>query len=165
MKKNPDAGKRSSASSEPKPTKTLLYNKRASFEYHFFDHYEAGIALVGTEVKSIRAGKVQLQDAWAGFNERGVLQLHQLHIDPYSHGNLFNHSVQRIRALLLNKRELLRIADKLSNQGFSLIPIRIYLKGNKIKVELVIVRGKKLYDKRESTKEREVERDLQRYKR
>ena len=139
-----------------------IKNRRASFEYHFLETYTAGIVLTGTEIKSIRQGKVNLQDAYCLFLGE-ELYLRQMSIAQYTEGTYNNHDPLRDRKLLLTKRELRRLTDKLKDQGLTIIPVRLYTSDRGFaKVDIALAKGKKLYDKRETIKEREVERNLQR---
>src|SRR5438270_5981197 len=122
---------------------------------------ETGIMLAGTEVKSLRAGKVQLSDGYAHI-DNGELWLENVHISPYEHGNIFNTEEKRRRKLLAHRREIDRLKTKLNDQGLTLVPLRMYFKGNKVKLQIGLARGKKAYDKRQSIKERDAKRDLRR---
>ncbi|MEE8523499.1 MAG: SsrA-binding protein SmpB, partial [Thermoanaerobaculia bacterium] len=119
---------------------------------------EAGIVLTGTEVKAMRAGKVQLKDGFVEFRD-GEAWLTSVHVSHYSHGNRENHDPERPRKLLLHKRELNRLSGRVQTKGFTVIPLSIYLKGNRIKAEIALARGKKLYDKRQAERERELDRE------
>jgi SsrA-binding protein len=141
--------------------KVIAQNRKARHEYEVLDTYEAGIALVGTEVKSLRLGKAQMQDSYA-LIENGELFLHNFHISPYDLGNVHNHEPNRIRKLLMHKRELRKLYARAVERGLTLVPLKIYFKGKVAKIELGLVRGKKSYDKREAITEREVRRDLDR---
>ena len=136
-------------------------NRRARHEYHILQELEAGIVLSGTEVKSLRQGKVQLSDGYAHI-EHGELWLENVHISPYTHGNRFNLDDKRKRKLLAHAKEIERLRVKLQDQGSTLVPLRMYFKGNKVKVLVGLARGKKSYDKREAIKEREAKRDIRR---
>lgn len=142
--------------------KTLATNRKARHDYFIEKTYEAGIALKGTEVKSIRAGKANLKESYCVIrnNEAFVVGMH---ISPYKEGNIFNVDLLRDRKLLLNKREILRINQEVMQKGMAIIPLSLYLKNGRIKMEIAIARGKKLYDKRESIKERDIKRHLERY--
>ncbi len=139
--------------------KTLVTNRAAFHEYHIEDRYEAGIALLGTEVKSIRLGAVQLKDSYVQI-ESGEAWLKNAHVSPYSHGNRENHDAVRPRKLLLHRREIERLEQSAVIKGMTLVVTKIYLKKGRIKFEIGIARGKKLYDKRESEMRRTVERDV-----
>ena len=134
--------------------KILSDNRKARHDYHLMDRYEAGIALAGTEVKSARAGKVQLRDGFAEI-AGGEAWLVNVHIGHYSHGNIQNHDVERRRKLLLHRREIDKLTGKTREKGLTLIPTKVYLKGDKIKVELALAKGKQAHDKREAIKKRE----------
>ena len=136
-----------------------IKNKKASFDYFIEDTYEAGMVLTGTEIKSLRAGKANLKDSYA-IVRNGEIFLLNMHISEYDHGNIFNHNETRTRKLLLHKKEILKLNDKVRIEGFSLVPLKVYIKGNYAKVLLGIGKGKKLYDKRESMKERDMKREM-----
>ena len=137
----------------------LLASNRAAFHnYHVLEKYEAGIALTGTEVKSVLAGRVQLKEGYVAVRE-GEVWLFNAHISPYSHGNRENHEPLRTRKLLLHKREIEKLDEAAIKQGMTLVPLRIYLKSRRIKVEVAIARGKKMYDKREAELRRTVDRE------
>jgi len=139
----------------------LASNRKAYHEYHIEETVEAGIALTGTEAKSARAGRINLADAHARV-ERGEVWLYNMHIAPYEHGNRWNHEPTRRRKLLLHRREIDYLAGRVRQRGYTLIPLRVYLKGPWIKVELGVARGKKQYDKRRDMAEREARRRIQR---
>jgi SsrA-binding protein len=137
-------------------------NRRAYHDYHILETYEAGIALVGTEVKALREGKANLQDCFARI-EHGEVLLHHCHIQPYSHGNIQNHDPLRVRKLLLHRNEIQRLLGKTQEQGLTLIPLKLYFnKVGRAKVELGLAKGKTGPDKRESIKRREATREIQR---
>nr|CRH07922.1 trans-translation protein, binds tmRNA and tRNA (SsrA-binding protein) [Candidatus Magnetococcus massalia] len=136
-------------------------NRKARFNYEILDKYEAGIALLGTEVKSIRAGKMTLADSYAVVT-KGELFLLNGHIPVYAHGNRNNHEPFRSRKLLMHSREIQRLIGLIQEKGLSLIPLRAYWKGNKIKLELGVAKGKKLYDKRATQKQRDWDREKSR---
>ncbi len=138
--------------------RTLARNRRAFHEYHILERLEAGIALTGTEVKSARAGKVQLKDGFVEFRD-GQAFLTAVHISPYSHGNRENHEPERPRKLLLRKREIERLFGRTQAKGLTVVPLAVYLKGNHIKVEIALAQGKKLWDKRQAARERELDRE------
>lgn len=139
-----------------------IRNRRASFEYSFLETYTAGIVLTGTEIKSIRQGKVNLQDAYCLIHN-DELFVRQMSISVYTEGTHYNHEPLRDRKLLLTKREIKRLTEKLKDQGLTIVPTRLFTNERGFaKVEIALAKGKKLYDKRESIKEREVERDMQR---
>jgi SsrA-binding protein len=138
-----------------------IKNKKAYFDYEILEKYEAGIALKGSEVKSLREGKANIRDAFVRI-EDGEAYLFNSYIAPYNHGGLFNHEPTRRRKLLLHKREIKRLAGKVSEKGLTIVPLRIYFnERGKAKVEIALVRGKKKYDKREAIKRRELEREAQ----
>ena len=140
--------------------KLIAQNKKARHDYFIEDTYEAGLVLVGTEVKSIRLGKVNLRDSFANIRG-GEAFVYNMHISPYEKGNIFNRDPLRTRKLLLNRREINKINGLLTQKGFSLIPIKVYLKNGLVKMEVGIARGKKLYDKRQDLKEKAVKRDFE----
>lgn len=140
-----------------------IRNRSAYHEYFIDAKYEAGIVLLGTEVKSIRGGKVSFNDSYCLLND-GEIWIKSLHIAEYSHGNLNNHEPLRDRKLLLGKREIQKIATKLKEKGYTLIPLRMYFNDkNLIKVEIGLAKGKKLHDKRETIKQKDVEREMKRF--
>ncbi|MFA5011388.1 MAG: SsrA-binding protein SmpB [Ignavibacteria bacterium] len=142
--------------------KIIGTNRKANFQYEILNKYEAGIVLLGTEVKSLREAKVNLSDAYGRFSNN-ELWLIGAHINEYKYGNLNNHDPLRKRKLLMNKKELRKLKAKLEELGLTLIVTKIYFKNSKIKVEIALARGKKLYDKRETIKNRETERKLKNY--
>jgi len=144
-----------------KGMKSLAQNRKARHEYFIEDTYECGLVLVGTEVKSIRAGKVNLKDAYARVTD-GEAYVHNMHISPYEQGNIFNQDPFRKRKLLLHRREINKLNALSQAQGYSLIPLQLYLKDGRVKLELAVAKGKKLYDKRHSIAERDVKRDVER---
>ena len=141
--------------------KIICQNKTARHNYSIADTYEAGIVLLGTEVKSLREGKGNLKDSYALVRE-GEVYLHDMHIGPYSHGNQSNHDPLRVRKLLLHKREIKKLYGKSREKGLTLVPLKLYFKNGKVKVEIGVGSGKKLYDKREAIKMREYQRDMER---
>ena len=138
--------------------KVLASNRAAYHNYHILDKYEAGIALTGTEVKSVLGGRVQLKEGYVGIRN-GEAWLFNAHISPYAHGNRENHEPLRTRKLLLHRREIARLDEAIAKEGMTLVATRIYLKKRHIKIEVAIARGKKLYDKRETELRRTVERE------
>jgi SsrA-binding protein len=138
--------------------KVLLTNRAAFHEYHIEDKYEAGVALTGTEVKSVRAGHVQLKDSYVAVRD-GEAWLFNAHISPYAYGNRENHDPVRTRKLLLHRREIDRLEEAATIKGMTLVVTRVYLKGGRIKLEIGVARGKKLYDKRETEMRRTIERE------
>ena len=141
--------------------KTLSTNRKARHEYHFVELLECGIELKGTEVKSMRAGRFAFADSY-GFIENGQLWLVDFHISPYDFGNIHNHEPLRRKRLLVHKQELLRLKRRVVEKGLTLIPLRVYLKKGRVKLELAVARGKKLYDKRADIKDRDMKRDSDR---
>ena len=137
-----------------------IKNKRANYDYEIETTYEAGIVLKGTEIKSIREGKANLKDSYA-IVKNGEVFLLNMHISAYDKGNIFNHEETRTRKLLLNKREILKITDAIEREGYTLVPIKVYFKGNKAKLLIGVARGKKTYDKREAIKKKDMDRDIQ----
>jgi SsrA-binding protein len=142
-------------------TKTVASNRRAYHEYFIVETYEAGIALKGTEVKSIRAGQVTFQDSYASIRN-GEVWLIGLYIAPFEKGNINNHDPSRDRKLLLHKREIAKLHSTSAEKGMSLIPLSVYFNKNNAKVSLGVAKGKKLYDKRETIKKRDQEREMRR---
>lgn len=141
--------------------RNLITNKRAEHDFFIISRIEAGIALKGTEVKSLRNGKANFLDSYVDFIN-GEAFLVNMHISEYSHGNRYNHEEKRKRKLLLNKAEIRKLQQKVKEKGYTVIPLRAYLKNRKIKIEIALARGKKLYDKRESIAERDLKRELER---
>jgi SsrA-binding protein len=141
--------------------KAVCRNRKAYHDYIIEDTLEAGIALLGTEVKSLRDGRVNLKDSYVMVGD-GEAVMRNCHISPYSHGNVSNHEPTRPRKLLLHKREIKRLRGKVAERGYSVIPLRIYFKGPRAKVEVGLARGKKFFEKRESIKRREAEKEMQR---
>ena len=144
-----------------KGIKPIAQNKKARHEYFIEDTYECGIALVGTEVKSIRQGKVNIKDSYAQVRG-GEMYVIGMHISPYEQGNIFNRDPFRERKLLLHKREILKLQALSQADGYSLIPLSLYLKDGKVKLELSVAKGKKLYDKRHDIADRDARRDMER---
>ena len=141
-----------------KEEKVLAANRAAFHNYHVLDKYEAGIALTGSEVKSVLAGRVQLKEGYVAVRE-GEVWLFNAHISPYSHAHRENHDPLRTRKLLLHRREIEKLDQASVKQGMTLVPTRVYLKDRRIKIEVAIARGKKLYDKRETELRRTVDRE------
>ena len=141
--------------------KIVATNKKARHDFFIEDTYEAGIELSGTEVKSIRAGKVNLRDSYAQVKD-GEMFLHNVHISPYEQGNIFNKDPLRSRKLLLHKAEIAKLMGLTTIKGYSLVPLSFYLKNGRVKVQLGLARGKKLYDKRESAAARDAKREMDR---
>ena len=141
--------------------KNISFNRQARHEYFVEESLEAGIVLAGTEVKSLRQGGVNLKDSWCDLVD-GELFIRQMHISPYEKGNIFNREPMRPRKLLLHKQEIRRLIGLTKQQGVTLIPLSIYFKGSRVKVQVGICRGKKLYDKREDMAKRDAKRDIDR---
>lgn len=141
--------------------KIIANNKKAYHDYFVIETYEAGIELCGTEVKSLRAGRVNLKDSFCRV-ENGQIKVYGMHISPYEQGNIFNRAPYRERRLLMHKREILKIFGKMGQQGYALIPLSLYFSGKWVKVELGLCKGKKLYDKRDDEAKRSAEREMQR---
>lgn len=141
--------------------KVVAQNKKARHDYHIEETYEAGLVLTGTEIKSIRSGKANLKDSFARI-QNGEIYLHNMHVSPYEQGNRYNHDPLRTRKLLLNRKEISKLLGVTKEQGYSLVPLRIYLKNGFAKLELALAKGKKLYDKRETLKKKDAEREVQR---
>lgn len=141
--------------------KIIAQNKKAYHDYFINETFECGIALVGTEVKSLRAGQVNLKDSYASI-DNGEVILKQMHISPYEQGNIFNRDPMRPRKLLLHKYEIRKLIGTLKEDGISLIPLKLYFSGSHIKVELGLAKGKKLYDKRQSMAEKDAKRNMAR---
>jgi SsrA-binding protein len=141
--------------------KIIASNRKAFHEYTISESWEAGIALQGTEVKSLRDGKCNLTDGWVDI-DGFVATLRDVHIGHYSHGNIFNHFEKRPRQLLLKKKEMSKIQRATEAQGMTCVPIKIYLRGQLVKVEIALAKGKKLHDKRDSARERDDNRSIQR---
>lgn len=142
--------------------KIFAQNKKARHDYFIEKTYEAGVELKGTEVKSIRAGKANLKESYVTI-KNGEVFVVGMHVSPYREGNIFNVDPLRERKLLLNKREILRLNQEVQLKGMTLVPISLYEKNGRVKMELAVARGKKLYDKRESIKEKDIKRNLERY--
>jgi SsrA-binding protein len=138
--------------------KLIASNKRAFHEYHVLDKFEAGMELTGTEVKSLRDRGATLKDSYVIF-KAGEAFLFGAHISPYTHGNRENHDPERTRRLLLHRREIEKLESQVVEKGLTIVPLRLYFKGGRVKAEIAVVRGKKLYDKRETEKKREADRE------
>lgn len=139
----------------------IAYNRKASHDYFILESFEAGIELCGTEVKSVRQGKVNLKDSWCSVVD-GEVFVNGMHISSYDHGNIFNRDPMRVRRLLMHKCEIMKIYGQIKQSGYSLIPISLYFKGSLVKVNVGLCKGKKLYDKRSDMAERDAKRDIQR---
>ena len=144
---------------KPDPGEKLIAsNKKAFHDYFILQKAEAGLALTGTEVKSLRDGKANIKDSYVLFKD-GEAFLFNAHISPYSHGNIQNHDPERTRKLLLHKREIEKLETQIVEKGLTIVPLRLYFKSSRVKVEIAVVRGKKQYDKRETEKRREADRE------
>ena len=141
--------------------KVVITNKKARFQYEIVEFFEAGIVLQGTEVKSLRSGKANLQDSYATIKDEEVF-LYNMHISPYEQGNIFNHEPNRIRKLLLHKQEIKRLSGKVLERGMTLVPVKIYFKNGRAKVELGLARGKSQVDKRKDIARRDEQRMVER---
>lgn len=150
---------RKKAPGRAEAVKTFCLNRKARHDYHIQETYETGIALLGSEVKSIRQGRADLRDSYAAF-ERGELFLHHCHISPYEKASRFNPDPLRPRKLLMRREELDRLVGKVEEKGLTLVPLSLYLKGRRVKVELAVARGKKAEDRREEIKRREADREM-----
>lgn len=142
-------------------TKTIATNKKAFHDYFVEEAFEAGIELAGTEVKSLRQGAVNLKDAWCAI-EDGEIFVNGMHISPYEKGNIFNREPMRVRRLLMHKREIQRLYGVIKQEGLTLIPLSLYFKGSRVKVQVGLCRGKKLYDKREDAARKDMKREAER---
>lgn len=138
-----------------------IINRKAKFDYFTYETYEAGIVLTGTEIKSVRNGKVNIKDSYAIIRGEEVYLLNA-HIATYKQGNIFNHEERRTRKLLLHKKEILKIKNKVDIEGYTLVPLKMYFKGKNLKVLLGVCKGKKNYDKKQSLKEKDIMREMQR---
>lgn len=137
-----------------------IINRKAKFDYQIISEIEAGIVLTGTEIKSIRNGKANIKDCYGIIKDNEVFLLN-MHISQYEQGNIFNHDETRTRKLLLHKREILKLNDAIRLQGYTLVPLKLYFKKNKAKILLGLCKGKKTYDKRETIKERDIKRNIE----
>lgn len=146
---------------ERKSVKSIARNKKAGHDYFIDETYEAGIELFGTEVKSLRAGQVNLKDSWCEI-KNGEIYVNGMHISPYEKGNIFNRDPIRSRRLLMHKREILKLFGLVQQQGVALIPLELYFSGSRVKVAVGVCRGKKLYDKRDDMARRDAKRDIER---
>jgi len=136
-----------------------IQNRQARYNYEIIDSFEVGIVLKGTEIKSIRNGKANLKDSYA-IIKNGEMFLLNMHISPYKQGNIFNHEETRTRKLLMHKKEIIKLNNKIVLEGNALVPLKLYFKNGKAKIELGLAKGKKLYDKREAIKKRDIEREI-----
>lgn len=141
--------------------KLIAQNRKANHDYFIEDTFEAGIVLQGTEIKSIRAGRINLKDSFARIHQ-GEIYLHNCHISPYEQGNRYNHEPLRTRKLLLHRREINRLTGVMKEQGYTIVPLKVYLKNGYAKILLGLGKGKKQYDKREDLKRKEAKRDIER---
>ncbi len=146
---------------ENKCVKIAAKNQKAFHDYFVEERFEAGIELAGTEVKSIRQGRLNLKDAWCGV-KNGELFLNQMHISPYEQGNIFNKDPLRPRRLLMHKREIARLYGQIKQDGYALIPLSVYFKNSRVKVEIALCKGKKLYDKRDDAAKKDARRQMDR---
>ena len=153
--------KRGGADMAKETTKTIAQNKKAYHEYFVIESFETGIELCGTEVKSIRQGRVNLKDAWCTI-DNGELFVKGMHISPYEQGNIFNKDPLRVRKLLMHRREIMRLLGQVKQEGYSLIPLSLYFKGSRVKLQLGLCKGKKLYDKRADMAAKTAKRDIER---
>jgi len=142
--------------------KLISSNKKASFDYLLFDRFEAGISLMGTEIKSVRKSGANLKDSFVRITDNLEAYLINCHISPYEFGNIYNHDPRRERKLLLNKKEILKILNKVKQEKYTIVPTKMYFSGKWVKVEIALAKGKKLYDKRESIKKKDIKRDIER---
>ena len=149
------------ADNKKQPTKIVTQNKKAYHDYFVDDKYEAGIALFGTEVKSIRQGSINLKDSYCSV-KNGELFVVGMHISPYEKGNIFNREPLRDRKLLMHKREIMKLGGLVTQKGYTLVPLSLYFSGKNVKVEIGLCRGKKLYDKRDSLAEKQADREMDR---
>ena len=150
-----------SMAEEKKSTKIIADNRKARHDYFIIETYEAGIELFGTEVKSLRAGAVNLKDSYCDIDDGELFAL-GMHISPYEQGNIFNRDPLRPKKLLMHKREIMKLTGLVSREGYTLIPLSLYFKGSRVKVAVGLCRGKKLYDKRDSIAKRDADRDIER---
>lgn len=142
--------------------KLISSNKKAYFDYNLYDKFEAGIALLGTEIKSIRSNGANLSDCYVKISQNLEAELINCHISPYKFGNINNHEERRDRKLLLNKKEILKILNKVKQEKYTIVPTKMYFSSRWVKVEIALAKGKKLYDKRDSLKKKDIERDIKR---
>jgi SsrA-binding protein len=149
------------AEPKEKDIRVIATNRRARHDYHILDRYEAGVVLKGTEVKSLRASRASLVEAHAGF-ERGEAFLYNMFINPYEKGNRYNQPERRTRKLLMHRQQISRLIGQVSQKGFTLVPLQLYFKGSRVKVELGLAKGKREYDKRVDLKDRESRREIDR---
>ena len=145
-----------------KNQRSVAQNRKAYHDYFVDDTYEAGISLFGTEIKSIRCGQVNMKDSYCSFKDGEIFAL-GIHISPYEKGNIFNREPRRDRKLLMHKKEIIKLQSYVAQKGYTIIPLSMYFKGDRIKVELGLCRGKKLYDKRETDAKKQANREMERY--
>ncbi len=141
--------------------KVVATNRKASHEYFLLEHYEAGIALMGSEIKSVRAGQISLAEAYVEVDGREAWLL-EAHIAPYEQASIFNHQPRRPRKLLLHRKEILHLWNQVRQKGMTIVPLRVYLKEGRAKLEIAVAKGKKLYDKRQAIAKRDAEREMER---
>ncbi len=141
--------------------KTIAQNKQARHDYFVEETYEAGIELCGTEVKSLRAGRVNLKDSWCSIVD-GEIFVNGMHISPYEKGNIFNKDPLRPKKLLMHKSEIRKLVGKIAEQGYTLVPVEVYFKGSLVKVQIALAKGKKLYDKRQDIAKKDMRREAER---
>jgi len=141
--------------------RTIAQNKKAYHDYYVEESFEAGIELCGTEVKSLRQGRVNLKDSWCGIQD-GEIFVNGMHISPYEQGNIFNRDPMRKRKLLMHKKEIMRLYGTVKQEGLALVPLSLYFKGSRVKLQLGLCKGKKLYDKREAAAQKSAKRDIER---
>lgn len=146
------------------PQKLISSNKKASFDYTLFDRFEAGIVLLGTEIKAIRKSGANLSDSYVKVTDNLEAYLINCHISPYEFGNIYNHEPRRDRKLLLNKKEVLKILNKVKQEKYTIVPTKMYFSSRWVKLEIALAKGKKLYDKRETLKKKDIDLNLKRYK-
>ena len=144
-----------------KNTKLIANNKKAYHDYFIEDKYECGIALAGTEVKSLRQGACSLKESYVRIKD-GQVQIYGMHISPYEKGNIFNKDPLRVRTLLLHKKEIAKLTGKITEKGYTIVPLQVYFSGKLVKVEIALARGKKLYDKREAIAKKDAQRETER---
>ncbi|SIS43440.1 SsrA-binding protein SmpB [Salimicrobium flavidum] len=142
--------------------RTIAQNKKAGHDYFIEETFEAGIVLQGTEIKSIRNGRINLKDSFARVNRNGEMYIHNMHISPYEQGNIYNHDPTRARKLLLHRKEIDKLIGQTQQKGYSIVPLKVYIKNGVAKVLIGLARGKKKYDKREALKEKQVKREMDR---
>lgn len=150
------------ANEKKQGNKLISSNKKAHFDYLLFDKFEAGISLLGTEIKSIRKNGANLKDSYIKITDNLEAYLINCHISPYEFGNIYNHEPRRERRLLLNKKEILKILNKVKQEKYTVVPTQMYFSTRWVKLEIALAKGKKLYDKRESLKKKDIDRDLKR---